>query len=274
MKGFLVFDHKDEDGNTLAVNLDNPRQLYKVRPQPVIDWDEPLEPDTPAPENDGCFKAIILLLAVGAAAVMGLMPRSAYACGLLELDCILGFSNRTQIRAERDVEQARIEAAAQAEIARIQGEADARMKQAEAEVERVKQQRYQSEADRDIAIAQAQAQAEQYKAMIAGLTTEKVAGIQSNADTQIATLQESAKIAIEGIVQTGQTERWRIGGAWLAVIVLTLVLVIGWRAWLQRPQAPVVLLPNEPTAKRLPWADAYESLEIVEVKNGQIIRRH
>lgn len=214
-------------------------------------------------------------LIVITALALWLLPTPAKACGLLEIDCILGFSNRTQIRAERDVEQARIEAAAAADIARIQGEADARIRQAEAEVERIKQQRYQSEADRDIAIAQAQAQADQYRAMIAGLTSEKIAGIQSNADTQIATLQESAKIAIEGIVQTGQTERWRIGGAWLAVIVLTLVLVIGWRAWLQRPQAPpVVLLSEQPSTKRLPWADDYEHLEIVEVQNGQIIRRH
>lgn len=207
-------------------------------------------------------------------AAIGLLPMPAKACGLLEFDCIFGFSQRTQIRADRDVDQARIEAAAAADIARIQGEAAARIKQAEAEVERVRQLRYQSEADRDIAIAQAQAQGDQYKAMIAGLTSEKVAGIQSNADTQIAALQAQAQIAVEGITQTGKTERWRIGGGWLAVIVLVVVIAVGWRAWLQRPQPPVVMLSGSPTANRLPWADEYDSLEIVEVRNGQIVRRH
>lgn len=256
--------------NTVVFDFET-RRFGKVINQPPT----PPEPEyEDRSDNDGCFKVLILLFSVGLATILGFTPKSAYACGLLELDCILGFSNRTQIRAERDVEEARIEAAAQAEIARIQGEADARIKQAEAEVERVKQQRYQSEADRDIAIAQAQAQAEQYKAMIAGLTSETVAGIQSNADTQIAALQAQAQIAIAGITETGATERWRVAGGWLAVVVLVIVMVVGWRAWLQRPQAPpVVMLPNEPSAKRLPWADAYEHLEIVEVKNGIVTRR-
>lgn len=223
---------------------------------------------------------ILIVLMTGA---FWLVPTPAKACGLLEFDCIFGFSQRTQIRADRDLDQARIEAAAQADIARIQGEAEARIKQAEAEVERVRQLQYQSEADRDIAIAQANAKSEEYKAMIAGLTSEKVAGIQSNADTQIAALQAQAQIAVEGITQTGQTERWRIGGGWLAVIVLVVVIAVGWRAWLQRPQPPVVMLSalrqaQGPVAElveaRLPWADEYDSLEIVEVRNGQIVRRH
>lgn len=269
MKGFLVFTKPDEDGNTIAVDLST-GDFHKLAPKPPA---PPAQAEEPEADNDGCFKALILLLAVGAAAVMSLMPRSAYACSGF-IDCWLGISSTTQIRADRDVETARIEADAQAEIARIQGEADARIKQAEAEVERVKQQRYQSDADRDIAIAQAQAQADQYRAMIAGLTSEKVAGIQSNADTQIAALQAQAQIAIEGITQTGQTERWRVGGGWLAVMVLVVVIAVGWSAWLRRPQPPVVMLSPKATAKRLPWADEYESLEIVEVRNGQIIRRH
>lgn len=269
MGGFLVFDKKDDEGNTVAVDLST-GEFHRLSPKPPA----PLPPKKPKADKDGCFRALILLIAVGAAAVMGFMPRSAYACGLLEIDCLFGFSNRTQIRADRDIDQARIEAAAAAEIARIQGEADARIKQAEAEVERVRQLRYQSEADRDIAIAQAQAQADQYKAMIAGLTSEKVAGIQSNADTQIATLQAQARIAIEGITQTGQTERWRIGGGWLAVIVLVVVIAVGWRAWLQRPQRPMVMLSGQPIANRLPWAGEYDSIELVEVKNGIVTRRH
>lgn len=272
MKGFLVFAQKDEDGNTVVFDFET-RQFGKTVERPVIDWDEPLEPDTPAPNNDGCFKVLLLLIGVGLAAVLGFVPRSAYACSGW-LDCTFGWTDRTEVREAAQTERARIEADAQAEIARIQGEAEARIQQAETEVERVKQLRYQSEADRDIAIAQAQAQAEQYQAMIAGLTAEKVSGIQSNADTQIAALQAQAQIAIAGITETGATERWRVGGGWLTVIVVIVVIVVGWSAWLRRPQQPIVLLSEQPTAKQLPWADQYETLEIVEVKNGVVTRRY
>lgn len=165
------------------------------------------------------------------ALILTALPLPAYACSGW-LDCAFGWTDRTEVREAATTERARIEADAQAEIARIRGEADARIKQAEAEVERVKQQRYQSEADRDIAIAQANAKAEEYRAMIAGLTSEKVAGIQSNADTQIAALQAQAQIAIEGITQTGQTERWRVGG------------VAGWRSWCWLSSLPWAGLPG------------------------------
>lgn len=203
-----------------------------------------------------------------------LLPATAQASCSGFIDCLFGMTERTEVRAERDVEKARIEADAQAEIARIEGEAQARITQAEAEVERVRQLQYQSEADRDIAIAQANAKAEEYKAMIAGLTSEKIAGIQSNADTQIAALQAQAQIAIEGITQTGQTERWRVAFGWVTVIAVVIALAFGWYNWLRRTQT-VMVLPEQATARRLPWADEYDSIELVEVKHANAVtRRH
>lgn len=201
------------------------------------------------------------------------IPTTARASCSGFIDCLLGMTERTEVRAERDIEKARIEAAAQADIARIQGEADARIKQAEAEVERVRQLQFQSEADRDIAIAQANAKAEEYKAMIAGLTDERVTAITAQASTQIAALQEQSKIAIEGIVQTGQTERWRIGFGWATVIVGLVIMGAAILYWMRRQMhSTIMVLPGpDPAAQRLPWYN--ESIEIVEVKNASLTRK-
>lgn len=147
-------------------------------------------------------------LIIVASLVALLWPATAQASCSGFLDCLLGMTERTEVRAQRDVERARIEAQRDAEMARIEAEAQERVRLADAEVERVKQLRFESEADRDIAIAQANAKAEEYKAIIAGLTSEKVAGIQSNADTQIAALQAQAEvIAIEAQLREGEVNR-------------------------------------------------------------------
>ena len=200
----------------------------------------------------------------------------AYACSGL-LDCAFGWSDREEIRNDRMIEVERIEAQAQAEQARIEGEAAAALRQADAEVERIKQQRFVNEADRDIAIAQAQQQAEQYKAMIAGLTDEKLAGIQANADTQIASLQEATKIAVEGIVQTGQTERTRIVGGWSSVIVALILVGLIVLYWMRRYSAHMVVVsrqqPRRAISERqaLPWYS--DSIEIEEVGRNAIVTR-
>lgn len=200
----------------------------------------------------------------------------AYACSGF-IDCMFGFTDRTEIRNERMVEVERIEAQAQAEQARIEGEAAAALRQADAEVERIKQQRFVNEADRDIAIAQAQQQAEQYKAMIAGLTDEKLAGIQANADTQIMALQEATKIAVEGIVQTGQTERTRIVGGWSSVIVALILVGLIVLYWMRRYSAHMVVVsrqqPRRAISERqaLPWYS--DSIEIEEVGRNAIVTR-
>ncbi len=212
------------------------------------------------------------------ALLSALAPAHAYACSGF-IDCLFGFSDRVEIRADRDVETARIQAAADAEAARITGEAAAKLRQADAEVERVKQSQFESEAQRDIAIAQAQTQADQYKAMIAGLTDEKIAGIQANADTQIVALQEQARIAVAGITETGQTERFRIVGGWSAVIVTSILAALVGLYWIKRSIGRVMMVLPQPHTHhaalgergQLPWYS--DSVEIVEVKNNVITRR-
>lgn len=213
-----------------------------------------------------------IFFSLGVTLLLATIPATAYASCTGWIDCWFGFTDRVEVRQAEMTERERITAERDEALARIQAEAQERVRQADAEVERIRQQQYQSEADRDIAIAQANAKAEEYKAMIAGLTSEKVSGIQANADTQIAALQAQSKIAIEGIVQTGRTERWRVAFGWATLIVGLLVVGVVWLYWLRRNGARVVvMLPEQPTARRLPWYD--EHLEIVEVKNANALTR-
>lgn len=211
---------------------------------------------------------------ISVAAVVALWwPATAQASCSGFLDCLLGMTERTEVRAQRDVERARIEAQRDAETARIEAEATERLRQADAEVERVKLQRYESEAQRDIAIAQAQQQAEQYKAMIAGLTDEKVAGIQANADTQIAALQAQAEIAQAGILETGRTERYRIVGGWAFSIVAIVAIAFLLALSIRRHQAgqTVVLLANPGQYSRL--QSHVNEIEVYHAKQHHITRR-
>lgn len=238
---------------------------------------EPVPP-TPRLQRHVLAQVVKYIFTVSIVTTLILYPAHAYACSGI-LDCAFGWTERTQVRAERDIEQERIKSQAQQEITRIQGEADAHIKQAEAEVERVRQMQFQSEAQRDIAIAQAQAQAEEYKAMIAGLTDEKLAGIQANADTQIVALQEQARIAVAGITETGQTERYRIVSGWATVIVSIIVAALVGLYWMRRSTGRVMMVLPRPHAPRpalgergqLPWYS--DSVEIVEVKHNVITRR-
>lgn len=201
-----------------------------------------------------------------------MIPATAKADCTGFMDCLFGFSERVETRQAQMTERERIQAQSAEEIARIQGEAQARIVQAEAEVERVRQMQFESAADRDIAIAQANAKAEEYKAMIAGLTSEKVAGIQSNADTQIAALQAQAQIAVEGITQTGKTERWRVAFGWATVIIGLIIMGAAVLSWMRRqPSGVVMMLPSSQQVARLPWYN--ESIELIEVKNANAITR-
>jgi len=221
------------------------------------------------------MKKIIIAVAILAA----MIPATAKADCSGFLDCLFGFSARVETRQAAMTERSRIQAQSAEEIAHIQAESDERVRLADAEVERIKQMRFESERDKDIAIAQANAKAEEYKAMIAGLTSEKVAGIQSNADTQIAALQAQARIAVEGITQTGQTERWRVAFEWATVIVGLIIMGASILYWLRRQGSRVVMvLPDvrRPTpiaadARQLPWYN--DSVEIVEVKHANAVIR-
>lgn len=180
-------------------------------------------------------------------------PTSVFACSGI-IDCAFGWSERAEISADRDAEIARIEADrdraiadAQAEQQRVMAAAEAQqqqvVEQARAEVERIRQQQFATEAERDVAIAQAEAmrdqaiaetqrKADEYRTMITALTSEKLAGINSNTETQIAALQGTAQIAIAGVTEAGNAERWRIGGGWIFSIVAVFivgVLVAQWQ---------------------------------------------
>lgn len=208
-------------------------------------------------------------LIIVAALLAILWPSTAKADCSGFFDCLFGFSERVETRQSGMTERERIQAHRDAEIARIQAEADQRVRQADAEVERIKMQRYESEAQAQIAIAQAEQQSQQYKAMITGLTSERVAGIQANAETQIAALQAQAEIAITGITETGRTERYRIAGGWtFATVALGLLAVLLVMALLKTSRQTVVLLPD---------SDRYElpnqRKEIVDAQHYSITRR-
>jgi len=210
-----------------------------------------------------------LIFVIGIVAALLLLPKPTYACSGI-LDCAFGWTDREEVRSAAQTEQARIDAAANADIARIQAEQAERVRLADAEVERVRQLQYQTEADRDMAIAQTQASVDQYKASIQALVDEKVENIRAGADTQIAALQGQAQIAIAGITETGSTERWRIGGGWIfatvAIILVGLLIVSAMR----RQPRQIVLLPYDRPA--LPWMNNDE-IELREARNEYIVKR-
>lgn len=214
------------------------------------------------------MKRILLLLTVPFLLLV-ITPKTAQASCTGFIDCLFGFTERTEVRAEHAVEKARIDAAAAADIARIQAEQAERLRQADAEVERIRQQQYATEAQRDIAIANAQVQVDQYKATIAALTAERLAGIQSNADSQIAALQAAAEIHVEGITQTGTTERYRIVGGWAFSIVAIILAALLVGLYFHRPpaasQRPAIMVAQR-ERQALPWLDDSEQLETHEVQ--------
>lgn len=193
------------------------------------------------------MQRLILILTLG----LALLPRPAQASCSGFIDCLFGMTERTEIRNQRMIETARIEAQRDADVTRLQGEAEARIREAEAEVERVRQQQFATEAQRDVAIAEAQRRAEEYRTMIGGLVAEREAEIMANAQAQIAALQQTANIAIAGITQTGQTERWRIAGGWITMIVLIVMVGLAITIWLHgRSTITTALLLASPQAQR------------------------
>ena len=205
-----------------------------------------------------------------AALAVAMLPSTAQASCNGFIDCLFGFTERTEVRNAAETEQARIDAQAAAEVARIEAEQAERVRQADAEVERVKQQQYATDAQRDIAIARIEQQAAQYKASIAALTAERLAGIQANADSQIQALQSQADIATAGILETGKTERYRIVGGWaFAIVAIVLVgLLVGLyvrRAPMHADSRPVVMVTGRQHTQ-LPWLDDSNEIEMHEVK--------
>lgn len=208
--------------------------------------------------------------AVIVALTLAMLPATAQASCSGWVDCLFGFTERTEVRSAAQTEQARIDSQAATEIARIEAEQAERVRQADAEVERVRQQQFATNAQRDIAIAQIEQQAAQYKASIAALTAERLAGIQANADSQIQSLQSQAEIATAGILETGKTERYRIVGGWAFAIVA--VVLVGVLAGLYVRRTPMlddgrqVVMVAGRQHTQLPWLDDSDEIEMHEVK--------
>lgn len=204
-------------------------------------------------------------IAVIVALILLAMPTPAKACSGL-FDCMFGWTDRAEVRSAAETEQARIDAQAAAEVARIEAEQAERVRQADAEVERVRQQQYATNAQRDIAIAQIEQQAAQYKASIAALTAERLAGIQANADSQIQALQSQAEIATAGILETGKTERYRIVGGWAFAIVAVVLVGLLLALYVQRaPNRPTVMIAQQ-QRQSLPWLNDGNEIEMHEVR--------
>jgi multidrug efflux pump subunit AcrA (membrane-fusion protein) len=167
--------------------------------------------------------------AVIAAIILLAMPTPAKACSGL-FDCMFGWTDREEVRSAAQTEQARIDAQAAAEVARIEAEQAERVRQADAEVERVKQQQYATNAQRDIAIAQIEQQAAQYKASIAALTAERLGrdSSQRRQSDQAATVPGGNCIQ-PALQKPAVTERYRIVGGWaFAIVAIVLVgLLVG-----------------------------------------------
>lgn len=214
---------------------------------------------------------LIRVMVVCTVVTMSLFPYPAYACSGW-IDCWLGFTERVEVRADRDAELARIQAERDQQIANVEALAVERVTQAEAEVERVRQLRFENEAQRDIAIAQAQAQADEYRAMVSALSSEKIAGINADAETQIVALQEAAKVHIEGITQTGLTERFRIVGGWTFAVIALLVIGGLLRILSQRQRELIHEVRMMPVSATRQLADRRPTYIELRRHGGEVVR--
>lgn len=206
-------------------------------------------------------------------AVLAPLGAKADCTGLI--DCMFGFTKRTEVRNERMVEEARINADKEAEIERLKLEQAQQEALADQEIERIKQQQFATEAARDEAIAREQARVAEYKASLQALVDEKVENIRAGADTQISALTNQALIAQAGITQTGMTERYRIAGWWAFVIVVVILLGALFMMRAAQDHRRLVLLEQQrlqlEQQRYMAQIQATgERLELVEVRNGTI----
>lgn len=213
-------------------------------------------------------KLIILALALALALPAALQPQAVRACSGW-IDCWLGMTERTEVRTAAETDQAIIAAQAAEDIARINGEQAEQLRLADAEVERVKQEQYATEAARDLAIAQTTASIELYKASLQAVVAERVESIQRNSEMQIATLHESASIAIEGITQVGLTERTRIIGSWAFYIILVLAIAVGCIAYLKRGQIYLIYTEDIRRGNIITEKSSVQDNYYIEVKQDE-----
>lgn len=201
------------------------------------------------------FVAVTMLLVVP-------MPVQAAPCeGFL---CnVFGSFERQEMRNATQIEMARIEQARQAEVARIEGEAAERVEQAKAQLAR-------EVAAGQIAQAEAEAQAQMFEALVSANTQTAVRQIELEYESQAGLIMQQTQIALAGVAEAGQTERWRIGLD-AAVIALVVLVVSGLAAYIMRrqqapAQPPVMVLPPGHRFPALPRGDVYELPGTVDVE--------
>jgi hypothetical protein len=164
-------------------------------------------------------------------------PARAYACGsFLCIGDMLGITDMANRDAQRREHQAEIDRQKAQEVARINADAQARIAEANRQLEA---QRIQGQ----ISATQAKAMADAF-----------AAAVNAKRDEYVAALQANAQVAINGINETGATERERVG--WQAktdmltigIIGVLILAALGAGAWLltrhidRKPQQITVML--------------------------------
>lgn len=227
----------------------------------------------------GYARPILVILI--AAVLTLLQPATANACGLLELSCVFGWTDRTEIREREATERAQIEAQRAREAAEQE-----RMKEADiaeqqrlqavevAEQNRLKEEevaRVKAEADRQQREHEAQLEAQRQAGLLSQKQVEeqaisfrklvdqqanlKLQEIEANYNLMSGALTLQSQIAQAGIAEQGLTAReqvlnerakiWSDGGLGMVALVVGGIIVI------------VFLRNRQPAYRVLPPPNAY-----------------
>ena len=213
----------------------------------------------------------VLAIAVLAAGLLIAFESPAYACGLLDFDCMFGWSNRAQLRtdAERqneqftqqqETERARAQAAADAEIARINASAAATEQASALQLEQQRQAGL-------LSTEQARQQGEIMRAMLAQQASVQIAQVQANYGLLADSLAHQADIAQAGIQEAGLSERERISYSGRTNITIIISLVIVVVILLLRNRGRQVMYLDDPYRVTAPPALTAQQLRIQRMIN-------
>jgi hypothetical protein len=195
------------------------------------------------------------IVAIGVAlSILLLTPARAYACSGW-IDCLFGFTERTSVRADRDVDTARINAEKDRQVAEIEAEAQRKITEANQELERIANARFADEQQAKIAIANAQAQRDITIKTIDSWLNERVNVIESQQAVAVAGVQAQANIAIAGITETGATERSKdTNSAWSFASIVLVAIIAALAIINMRHKQRMLLLEQMRQQEQLPYA--------------------
>jgi len=191
--------------------------------------------------------------------LFGAQVAPAYACdSWLCLGETFGWTDVAKVHADRDVKKAELDKQKadivrqqNADIARINSDAQARVAESnrllQAQVEQGK-----------LNIAQAQAQADAFKSLVEQKANESIAAISKNAETAIAGINQAGQINLAGVQETGETARAGIaaeshnntvlllvvGGLLAVVLVFVGLIMLRKTGPAQAPQITMVVQPQ------------------------------